>query len=316
MEKTIKIHVEGGCVTEVEGIPEGYDYELLDADLRDENPPEDTKADEAEYPESKKFGDALARSAVISDFLDWLGSGEANSDILGESPIWLAVREIRLHEDMDEEGLDSDDPADFHDTGRLEPYHEQWEYLLRRYFGIDGKKLEEERRHMLGQLQEQAQKKYMDEQKAEDTKADEGDQMLTAIYLSDTGHVTRTQEDTPWVSTCLGGYVTATYAEVEAVFGKPNCQGDEYKVDIEWEISTPYSRATIYNYKDGPNYNGEEYGNYPKVNEDPEPRDWHIGVPSTIHRSDEPPLPDGMTEKEVGPKIVALIGTALGKETS
>ncbi len=30
--KTIKIEVYGGCVTEVSGLPEGYDYEIVDHD--------------------------------------------------------------------------------------------------------------------------------------------------------------------------------------------------------------------------------------------------------------------------------------------
>ena len=30
--KTIKIEVYGGCVTEVTGLPEGYDYEIIDHD--------------------------------------------------------------------------------------------------------------------------------------------------------------------------------------------------------------------------------------------------------------------------------------------
>jgi len=30
--KTIKIEVYGGCVTEVTGLPEGYDYEIVDHD--------------------------------------------------------------------------------------------------------------------------------------------------------------------------------------------------------------------------------------------------------------------------------------------
>ena len=32
MKKTIKIEVYGGCVTEVTGLPEGYDYEIVDHD--------------------------------------------------------------------------------------------------------------------------------------------------------------------------------------------------------------------------------------------------------------------------------------------
>ena len=34
--KTIKIEVYGGCVTEVTGLPEGYDYEIIDYDHLEE----------------------------------------------------------------------------------------------------------------------------------------------------------------------------------------------------------------------------------------------------------------------------------------
>ncbi len=30
--KTIKVYVEGGCVTDVMDLPEGYDYEIIDYD--------------------------------------------------------------------------------------------------------------------------------------------------------------------------------------------------------------------------------------------------------------------------------------------
>ena len=34
-EKTITIKVYGGCVTEVTGLPEGYDYEIIDHDQKE-----------------------------------------------------------------------------------------------------------------------------------------------------------------------------------------------------------------------------------------------------------------------------------------
>ena len=36
---TIRIEVEGGCVTNVSGLPDGWDYELIDYDEPDEEPP-------------------------------------------------------------------------------------------------------------------------------------------------------------------------------------------------------------------------------------------------------------------------------------
>ena len=37
--KTIKIEVYGGCVTEVTGLPDGYDYEIIDHDHVEEEKP-------------------------------------------------------------------------------------------------------------------------------------------------------------------------------------------------------------------------------------------------------------------------------------
>ena len=41
--KTIKIEVNAGVVTDVTNLPEGYDYEIVDHDLEDENKPQDGK---------------------------------------------------------------------------------------------------------------------------------------------------------------------------------------------------------------------------------------------------------------------------------
>ena len=57
--------------------------------------------------------------------------------------------------------------------------------------------------------------------------------------------------------TSLMGYVDADYKVLKKLFGKP-LEGDGYKVDAEWVVSFDNGRniATIYNYKDGKNYNG------------------------------------------------------------
>ncbi len=39
--KTIKIEVNAGCVTDVTGLPEGYDYEIVDHDIEEDKPQED-----------------------------------------------------------------------------------------------------------------------------------------------------------------------------------------------------------------------------------------------------------------------------------
>lgn len=69
----------------------------------------------------------------------------------------------------------------------------------------------------------------------------------------------------------LKGYVKATYEQLEAAFGKPH-EGDEYKVDWEWEIEFEDGTvATVYNWKNGPNFCGSLGLNRHQVTE------WHIG---------------------------------------
>ncbi len=70
--------------------------------------------------------------------------------------------------------------------------------------------------------------------------------------------------------TSLVGYVDASFDELVKTFGQPK-DGDGYKVDAEWIMETPYGIATIYNYKDGINYNGPTGTPIEKI------RDWHIG---------------------------------------
>lgn len=54
--------------------------------------------------------------------------------------------------------------------------------------------------------------------------------------------------------TSLRGHITATYAELVVCFGTPD-EGDGYKTDAEWAIKFADGKvATIYNWKNGPNY--------------------------------------------------------------
>lgn len=69
----------------------------------------------------------------------------------------------------------------------------------------------------------------------------------------------------------LGG-VNTTYQNIVDKLGEPNQEGDDYKTDAEWLVMTEKGHATIYNYKTGINYNGEENG---IPTEDI--TDWHIG---------------------------------------
>jgi len=71
--------------------------------------------------------------------------------------------------------------------------------------------------------------------------------------------------------TSLQGYINATYKELVAVFGKPT-DGDGYKVDAQWLIEFDNGTlATIYNYKDGINYNGRSGTPKTQITE------WHVG---------------------------------------
>ncbi len=71
--------------------------------------------------------------------------------------------------------------------------------------------------------------------------------------------------------TCLQGEMDISYKEIVAVFGKEDSDGDGYKVQAEWFIQTPDGIATIYDYKQGKDYNGASGIVKSKV------RDWHIG---------------------------------------
>jgi len=84
-----------------------------------------------------------------------------------------------------------------------------------------------------------------------------------------------------FVSTCLQGYITASYAELVKVFGEPQStetSGDE-KVNIEWELEVhdydfnSIKPVTIYNWKD---YDG---GFEARSNQEYK---WHIGGTSIM----------------------------------
>ena len=77
------------------------------------------------------------------------------------------------------------------------------------------------------------------------------------------------------IGTCLQGYVTSDYSNIVRVFGEPT-ECDGYKVDAEWVIQFSDGKiATIYNWKNGKNYCGDD-------GLDPEDiKEWHIGGKST-----------------------------------
>lgn len=71
--------------------------------------------------------------------------------------------------------------------------------------------------------------------------------------------------------TGLQGHLTLKFSDIKKAFGKPH-GSDGYKSDAEWEIEFEDGVvATIYNYKDGKNYNGSSGTPKTKIT------DWHIG---------------------------------------
>ena len=69
----------------------------------------------------------------------------------------------------------------------------------------------------------------------------------------------------------LVGAIDVPYKKIVKLLGKPNAYGDNYKTDAEWNIRVNGKFMTIYNYKDGKNYNGKNGIATTKLT------DWHIG---------------------------------------
>ena len=53
MKPRIKIEVYGGCVTEVSGLPDGWDYEIVDHDHLEEQEATSTKQQDTSLPQLK-----------------------------------------------------------------------------------------------------------------------------------------------------------------------------------------------------------------------------------------------------------------------
>jgi DNA/RNA-binding domain of Phe-tRNA-synthetase-like protein len=73
--------------------------------------------------------------------------------------------------------------------------------------------------------------------------------------------------------TSLQGYIYTDYEKLVETFGEPSHDGDGYKTDAEWVLADDTGHVvTIYNWKDGPNYLGEEDGTPVEWI-----YEWHIG---------------------------------------
>ena len=72
--------------------------------------------------------------------------------------------------------------------------------------------------------------------------------------------------------TCLQGYIDIKHSELVEKLGESSSDFDSYKSDGEWTIEFEDGTvATIYNYKDGKNYNGAQGLETEDIT------NWHIG---------------------------------------
>lgn len=72
--------------------------------------------------------------------------------------------------------------------------------------------------------------------------------------------------------TSLQGYIRTSYADLVGCFGEPTDCYDDYKSDAGWDITFADGVvATVYNWKDGPNYCGADGTPVEYI------REWHIG---------------------------------------
>jgi hypothetical protein len=75
--------------------------------------------------------------------------------------------------------------------------------------------------------------------------------------------------------TSFQGDMRVSYSRLVEVFGEPHSDGGGYKVDAEWCLRFEDGViATIYNYKNGPNYN-DGVGSVEDI------KVWHIGGKSS-----------------------------------
>jgi hypothetical protein len=101
-----------------------------------------------EYPECDKMVAVQEKSQAIGEFLEWLQSGQADKSSF-ERPVFLGAYRIITENDYGEE-LDEDSYTVSKRT--IHPFQYTTEALLARFFDIDLKKVESEKRAMLAAL--------------------------------------------------------------------------------------------------------------------------------------------------------------------
>lgn len=84
-------------------------------------------------------------------------------------------------------------------------------------------------------------------------------------------YVTHNDKQIDFWGTHLQGYIEADYSQLVKLFGE--CLDmDSYKIDWEWVLEFENGViATIYNWKNGPNYCGEAGLHHDQIH------NWHVG---------------------------------------
>jgi len=83
---------------------------------------------------------------------------------------------------------------------------------------------------------------------------------MKTITIKKTGQINKDANARQFnlVGSSFQAEIEIMYSTLITILGQPNYENDGYKIDAEWTINTPYGVATIYNYKDGKNYLGDE----------------------------------------------------------
>ena len=71
--------------------------------------------------------------------------------------------------------------------------------------------------------------------------------------------------------TCLQGEIHLSFQDLVDIFGQPEDISSTGKSDVQWAIEIDGVVATIYNWKNGPAYTGDDSIEVERI------RDWNIG---------------------------------------
>lgn len=103
-------------------------------------------------------------------------------------------------------------------------------------------------------------------QEAEEPDGSAASPRFTRLSLSNESDVEKL------VNSHVMGYLNVKYADLVEALGEPGVNSDPYKQDAEWLLEFPDGTvATVYNYKDGRAYLGDEGKPVEEIT------DWHVG---------------------------------------